>query len=129
MTSRGCLNFCILRAVRSPVASSVGPPSLVGIEIYRIGHDRPPLQESRQSSPASKNHQRAFKWQESSKRRSSNPSTLRLFEMTKDEKQTAEKNSKRALVRVISPGLVNLGNTCFANSTSLTKRHQLIPSR
>jgi hypothetical protein len=55
--------------------------------------------------------------------------TLRLLEMTKDEKQTSEKNSKRAPVRVISPGLVNLGNTCFANSTSLTKSNQFIPPR
>jgi hypothetical protein len=36
--------------------------------------------------------------------------------MAKDEHTTPEKNGKRSAVRVISPGLVNLGNTCFANS-------------
>jgi ubiquitin C-terminal hydrolase len=36
--------------------------------------------------------------------------------MTKEEQALSDKSSKRPAVRVISPGLVNLGNTCFANS-------------
>jgi len=38
--------------------------------------------------------------------------------MTQDDEHGPEKNGKRPPVRVISPGLVNLGNTCFANSLS-----------
>jgi hypothetical protein len=39
--------------------------------------------------------------------------------MAKEEQTLADKPLKRPAVRVISPGLVNLGNTCFANSIYL----------